>query len=160
MCLTGYDYLDIAVITTERPDLLTLCPFPPLTGEFRLNIPGETFLPGWKITAQINVVSPPPYSVTEENNLVAHLDLHKTGTLLFVRKRQPGDRFQPLGMNVPKKLYRFMIDAKIPASWRDHIPVVFSPEHIVWVVGLRIDDRAKVTAETREILRLEFARWP
>jgi tRNA(Ile)-lysidine synthase len=86
--------------------------------------------------------------------------LHKTGTLLFVRKRQPGDRFQPLGMNVPKKLYRFMIDAKIPASWRDHIPVVFSPEHIVWVVGLRIDDRAKVTAETREILRLEFARWP
>ncbi len=60
----------------------------------------------------------------------------------LVRGR-PGDRFQPLGMSMPKKLYEFMVDAKIPRSWRNHIPIVCSPRQIIWVVGWRIDDRVK-----------------
>ena len=88
----------------------------------------------------------------------ADFDLHKTGIELFVRQRRPGDRFQPLGMNMPKKLHEFMVDAKIPRSWRGHIPIVCSPQQIVWVVGWRIDDRVKVTEASKEILRLEFIR--
>jgi len=88
----------------------------------------------------------------------ADFDFHKTGTELFVRKRQPGDRFQPLGMNMPKKLNEFMVDAKIPLPWREHIPIVHSSQHIVWVVGWRIDDRVKVTEDSEEILRLEFIK--
>jgi tRNA(Ile)-lysidine synthase len=90
----------------------------------------------------------------------ADFDLHKTGTELFVRRRRPGDRFQPLGMNIPKKLQEFMVDAKIPRSWRGHIPVVCSPQQIIWVVGWRIDDRVKITEASKEILRLEFIRSP
>jgi tRNA(Ile)-lysidine synthase len=77
---------------------------------------------------------------------------------LFVRQRRPGDRFQPLGMNMPKKLYEFMIDAKIPRSWRGRIPIVCSPQQIIWVVGWRIDDRVKTTEASKEILRLEFIK--
>jgi tRNA(Ile)-lysidine synthase len=88
----------------------------------------------------------------------ADFDLHKTGTELFVRQRRPGDKFQPLGMNMPKKLYEFMVDAKIPRSWRGHIPIVYSPQQIIWVVGWRIDDRVKVTEASKEILRLEFIK--
>jgi tRNA(Ile)-lysidine synthetase-like protein len=88
----------------------------------------------------------------------ADFDLHKTGTELFVRQRRPGDRFQPLGMNMPKKLYEFMVDAKIPRSWRGHIPIVCSPQQIIWVVGWRIDDRVKVTEASKEALRLEFIK--
>ncbi len=51
-----------------------------------------------------------------------------------------------------------MIDAKIPQSWRQHIPIVSSPNHIVWVVGYRIDDRVKVTPDTKRVLCLEFQR--
>ncbi|MDH5365032.1 MAG: tRNA lysidine(34) synthetase TilS, partial [Dehalococcoidia bacterium] len=90
----------------------------------------------------------------------ADFDLHKTGIELFVRQRRPGDRFQPLGMNIPKKLQEFMVDAKIPRSWRGHIPIVCSPQQIIWVVGWRIDDRVKVTEASKEILHLEFIRSP
>ncbi len=90
--------------------------------------------------------------------LSAHLDLHRTGTELFVRRCQQGDRFQPLGMDMTKELKHFMVDARIPLSWRDYIPLVCSTEQILWVVGWRIDDRVKVTESTRTIIRLEFYR--
>jgi tRNA(Ile)-lysidine synthase len=88
----------------------------------------------------------------------ADFDLHKTGVELFVRQRRPGDRFQPLGMSMSKKLYEFMVDAKIPRSWRDHIPLVCSSQQIIWIAGWRIDDRVKVTEASKEILRLEFIK--
>ena len=149
------------------------CPFPPfpviLSGAknlIPLKIPGETILPGWKVTASIVYEQMTPLSSQAQENvgeglvpsLVAEFDLHQTGTELFVRHRQSGDRFQPLGMDMPKKIQRFMVDAKIPLRWREHIPIVCSPQQIIWVVGWRIDDRVKVTEATREILRLEFIR--
>jgi tRNA(Ile)-lysidine synthase len=57
-----------------------------------------------------------------------------------------------------KKLQDFMVDAKIPRMWRSHIPIVCSPQQIIWVVGWRIDDRVKVTEDSRAIVRLEFVR--
>jgi tRNA(Ile)-lysidine synthase len=96
--------------------------------------------------------------VKSGSNLIADFDLHETGAELFIRQRQSGDRFQPLGMNMPKKLQEFMVDAKIPLPWRDSIPIVCSRQQIIWVVGWRIDDRVKVTEATKEILRLEFRK--
>jgi len=96
--------------------------------------------------------------VKSQSNLAAELDLSKVGTKLFIRKHQSGDRFQPLGMDMPKKLQDFMVDAKIPLSWRGHIPIVCSSQQIVWVVGWRIDDKAKVTEATEAILHIEFQR--
>jgi len=61
-------------------------------------------------------------------------------------------------MSQPKKLGEFMIDAKIPHAWRQRIPLVCSPQHILWVVGWRIDDRVKVIDSTRQILCLKFER--
>jgi tRNA(Ile)-lysidine synthase len=143
------------------------CPFPPLSGEFTLKVPGKTVLPGWQVI--VSVVQEPvtPRSLagalstsegTRKSNLVADFDFHKTGTELFVHKRRLGDRFQPLGMSMPKKLNEFMVNAKIPRSWRSHIPIVYSPQQIIWIVGWRIDDRVKVTKASKEILRLEFIR--
>ena len=146
---------------------------PLLQGRFPLNIPGETVLPGWRVIANI---SPVVASLSlaslrglsrakrgnstkqSQSSLMAEFDLQPAGIELFVRQRQPGDSFQPLGMDRPKKLQRFMVDAKIPLSWRDRMSLVCSPRQILWVVGWRIDDRVKVTGTTREILHLEFIR--
>jgi tRNA(Ile)-lysidine synthase len=84
--------------------------------------------------------------------------LDKIGKKLVVRRRRPGDRFQPLGMNQTKKLQDFMVDAKIPRAWRDRVPLVSSSKQILWVVGWRMDDRVKVTKNTKNILRLQFER--
>ena len=93
-----------------------------------------------------------------DNFFTAYFDLDKVGNKLTVRHRQPGDRFQPLGMSQPKKLNEFMIDSKIPHAWRQRIPIVCSPQHLLWVVGWRIDERVKVTEDTKQVLRLEFKR--
>ncbi len=165
ICQGGYDELVIA--STAKQSQLPPCPFPPLPGEFPLKVPGKTVFPGWKVTASIVGERVDSLSLrgvlstsegTCQSNLVADFDLHKTGTELSVRQRRPGDKFQPLGMNIPKKLPEFMVDAKIPRSWRGHIPIVCSPQQIIWVVGWHIDDRVKVTEASKEILRLEFIK--
>ena len=156
-------------------DLAALCPFPCLETEFTLKIPGETYLPGWHLGATIinperesgrgesPLINLPP-SLSGEGDkgdglpesLIAYFDLDRASDRLVVRSRQPGDSFQPLGMAQPKKLGEFMIDAKIPQSWRQRIPVVCSPAQILWVVGWRIDDRVKVTEDTKQVLCLKF----
>jgi len=165
ICQGGYDQIVFA--STAKQSQLPPCPFPPLPGEVPLKVPGKTVFPGWKVTASIvreRTDSPSSWDApsinekTYRGNLVADFDLHKTGTKLFVRQRRPGDRFQPLGMSMPKKLYEFMVDAKIPHSWRGHIPIVCSPQQIIWVAGWRIDDRVKTTEASKEIIRLEFIK--
>jgi len=164
-------------------DLAALSPFPVLREEFLLNIPGETLLPGWHIEATIidreraaekiikgklegalapsKIITPLPLIKGMgliKNDFTAYFDLGKTGDKLLVRPRQRGDRFQPLGMSQPKKVNEFMIDAKIPHAWRQQVPVVCSPNQILWVVGWRIDERVKVTDATKQILCLKFER--
>lgn len=141
---------DRYLLTTEPA---ALSPFPVLEGEYRLNIPGQTRLPGWLVSAAF--VDTPP--VAEKNKLVAYIDLEKTGKLLLVRPRRRGDRFMPAGLGHEKKLGVFMIDARIPQAWRDRVPVVCSPQQIVWLAGYRLDERARITPDTKKVLRLEFS---
>jgi tRNA(Ile)-lysidine synthase len=131
-----------------------LSPFPPLSGDFPLSIPGETPVGDWTVVADFVSRA----QVKPDDGFTAFLNFAKTGRKLSVRTYRPGDRFQPLGMDRPKKLARFMMDSRIPHAWRDRVPVVFSPEQIVWVAGYRIDDRVKVTGGTERILRLVFRR--
>jgi tRNA(Ile)-lysidine synthase len=172
ICQGGYDEIVIAsppslTVSEASQSEFPPCPFPPLPDEVPLEVPGKTVFPGWKVTASIvrertdSVSSWDALSTSKgiyQGNLVADFDLHKTGPKLFIRQRRPGDRFQPLGLSMPKKLYEFMIDAKIPSSWRGNIPIVYSPRQIIWVVGWRTDDRVKVTKGSKEILRLEFVK--
>jgi len=137
------------------PDPAALSPFPILGAEFPLKLPGETQLTGWRIEAAIIARQA---MKDDASDYKAYFDLNKTGDKLVVRSRQPGDRFQPLGMSQPKKLGEFMIDTKIPHAWRQRIPIVCSPKQILWVVGWRIDDRVKVAENTKQILCLEFER--
>jgi tRNA(Ile)-lysidine synthase len=131
----------------------SICPLPPLKGVSNIDIPGETDLPGWRVRADII-----QEVVGDADGLAASFDLDKVGKELTVRRRRPGDRFQPLGMSQTKKLQDFMVDSRIPRSWRDRVPLICSSKQILWVVGWRIDDRVKVTENTKEILRLQFER--
>ncbi|MBW1981551.1 MAG: tRNA lysidine(34) synthetase TilS [Deltaproteobacteria bacterium] len=85
------------------------------------------------------------------------LDRDRLSFPLLLRSVQPGDRFRPLGMQGSKKLQDLFIDLKVPRYQRCRIPVLCSQEHIIWVVGLRIDERVKVTSATRRILLAKYA---
>ncbi len=123
----------------------------------KLNVPGTTKLPGGReIRAEIIAVEADTLErfragKTPDEEL---LDADKVGKRLYIRNRMEGDRFWPLGVGGEKKLKDFLIDSKTPRWERDDIPIVTSDTHPVWVVGLRIDERAKITPETRRALKL------
>jgi tRNA(Ile)-lysidine synthase len=79
---------------------------------------------------------------------------------LTVRNWEEGDWFVPLGMTEKKKLSDFFIDLKVPLYEKHAIPILFSGDAIVWVCGRRLDERFKVSAETRRILKLEYTPRP
>lgn len=74
---------------------------------------------------------------------------------LKVRKWELGDRFMPLGMKNFKKISDFLIDLKVPLLLKRNIKVLCSGDDIVWVIGLRIDDRYKLTPLTKSALYIK-----
>ena len=126
-----------------------------LHGEHRLTVPGESGVEGWVVKASI--LDREQYH-GEAKGLKAALDLDRVGEDLMVRSRRPGDRFQPMGMEHDKKLQDFLVDSKVSRRLRDGIPLVCAQGRIIWVVGWRIDDRAKVTESTSRVLFLEFEK--
>jgi tRNA(Ile)-lysidine synthase len=88
-----------------------------------------------------------------------YVDASLIHTPLRLRTRQPGDRFQPLGMGGHSlKVSDFMINIKVDSALRDHWPLVVCGEEIVWLAGLRLDERFKVTPETKTAMRLSFVK--
>ena len=78
---------------------------------------------------------------------------------LWLRSRQPGDRFQPLGMHGRTvKLGDFLTNQKVPRPVRDRLPLLVTEQEIVWVCGQRLDDRASLRASSESVLVLEFLR--
>jgi tRNA(Ile)-lysidine synthase len=93
----------------------------------------------------------------ETGKWVGWFDAEKISGNLVLRTRRAGERFAPKGMGGKhKSLHEFMIDEKIPRHLREFIPILADEEKILWVVGYRADERARVTAETQNILRVEF----
>jgi tRNA(Ile)-lysidine synthase len=86
----------------------------------------------------------------------AHFDLARITLPLTVRQALPGDRFTPLGVCGSQKLKKFFIDHRIPRHARVMAPVLTDRERIIWLVGQRIDDHVRVTADTSQVLCVEF----
>ena len=87
----------------------------------------------------------------------AYLDGDKVDYPLIARNFRPGDRFVPLGLDGHKKIKDFFIDLKIPSEMRAKIPILLSRDTPVWICGLRIDDRFKVTSETKRVLKVTIS---
>jgi tRNA(Ile)-lysidine synthase len=92
--------------------------------------------------------------VIDRHASVACLDKSKLKFPLSVRQWQEGDKFQPLGMTGMKKISDFLNDKKFPLNLKAMVWVLCSANQIVWVIGHRIDERYKVTANTKEVYQI------
>lgn len=89
-------------------------------------------------------------------NEIVHLDADKLSFPLTIRKWEKGDFFYPLGMQKRKKVSDFLIDEKINLFNKEKIYVMLHNDQILWVIGHRIDNRFKISAETKNIVEFRL----
>lgn len=88
---------------------------------------------------------------------IARFDADRFTPRLEVRSWQTGDVFHPQGMaGRRKKLQDYFTDIKLPRERRAEVPLLVSPEGILWIVGHRADQRFRVTPSTRHIVMAEI----
>jgi tRNA(Ile)-lysidine synthase len=90
--------------------------------------------------------------IKNNDPLNAQLDKDKLKFPLVIRSWQSGDFFYPLGMKHKKKLSDFLIDCKVSMADKNHILVMETEGKIVWLIGHRIDDRFKITPDTKTVI--------
>lgn len=116
-------------------------------GEKELTIPGITEAFNMRFES---------YILQDKNELeyrddVAYFDLDDIAPPIIIRNRRAGDILSPFGGDT-KKLKDFFIDGKIPREQRDNIPIVVDKNDILWVVGYRRSNKAKIKKTTKNIL--------
>jgi tRNA(Ile)-lysidine synthase len=83
----------------------------------------------------------------------AEFDYDKIAQPIEIRTRRAGDRFCPFGMGgKSKKLQDYFVDKKVPRRERDIVPILASKADVIWVIGMRTDERFLPKAETKRVL--------
>mgnify|MGYP006280630419 CR=1 FL=1 len=127
--ITGRYNDERKIFTLHSLDDLRSCP---LT-ESALIIPAEEF----------HILKDPDYACLDADLVMFPLTL---------RLWEDGDYFHPLGMDGKKKISDLLIDLKIPVPEKKDVFVLETGGRIAWVLGIRTDNRFKVTDSTREVL--------
>ena len=81
------------------------------------------------------------------------------GGSLWVSGPEAGDTMQPLGMHgQSKKISDLLGEAGVPVESRSMMPIVRTNirGHVVWVAGIRPDERVKCTQGTKQLLELNI----
>ncbi|XID91807.1 tRNA lysidine(34) synthetase TilS [Paenibacillaceae bacterium WGS1546] len=95
---------------------------------------------------------------TRNSRTEAAFDADRLRYPLLVRSRKPGDNMQPYGLNGTKKVQDMFVDAKVPRSRRDRIPLLVDGEgRVLWIPGMRRSSHAPVDTDTRTTLRIAYA---
>lgn len=92
----------------------------------------------------------------------AYLDADKIDFPVLIRYLENADYFYPFGLGKAqnpnktgkKKLSKFFKDENISLAERERVPLIFSKDRLLWVVGYRIDDRFKITEKTKRVVQL------
>jgi len=140
--------------TYERLVFQSSGPGKPAPFEYKIPKPGLFPIEKVGRTLTLEEVTVPKTLRGKAVRWTAYVDAEKLRYPLSVRNFRPGDRFVPLGMEGHKKIKDFFVDLKVPAEERHATPIVFSQRTPVWICGYRMDDRFKITLETKRVLKM------
>ena len=122
--------------------------------EYTMKIPGSINVRERNLTIRLQTTNKAYIDLRNEKKV--YLNLDKLNPPLILRNRRDGDWFQPLGMKGRKKIKKFFIDRKIPRSTRDEIMLIADQISVVWIERMHLNDRVKITKETKNVLELEI----
>ena len=91
----------------------------------------------------------------EVSKLSIFVDEEKLSFPLQIRNWNEGDIFLPFGMNGnSKKVSKFFKDEKLSVLEKQKIWILTSDKQIVWIIGMRQDERFKIEKSTKNILQI------
>ncbi len=122
---------------------------------YKVTLPGSVNIAESGKTIIFDFVEPPVQIKSNRRDIV-FMDYDKIILPLVIRTGKPGDRIQPLGMKGTKKIKSYFIDEKVPLNFRKDIPLLLDQEFVLWVAGMRMSERVKITEKTRMILKVEI----
>ena len=153
---SGEISLPDGIVMAKGYDLFLITRRSELKREFSYTVlsPGKWSFPGFECEVEIADVES-----LSSDNFIGMFDVDSVELPITVRNFHPGDRFIPLGMKTPKKVKRFFIDEKIPRFLRSRIPIFFIRGEIMWIGGMRIDERFKLKGKKAVRISLVRPRW-
>ncbi|MBE3564246.1 MAG: tRNA lysidine(34) synthetase TilS [Thermogemmatispora sp.] len=139
-----------------------------------LPVPGEGQVPGTPWRARATLLAPDVEQAALEalaredwealwhllprTRYVVYIDGEAAGPLLQVRTRRAGDRIQPLGMQQSRKVQDVLVDAHVPRSERDTLPLFFAGSRCIWIAGHCLAESVRLSRTTRRIVQLSISR--
>jgi len=93
--------------------------------------------------------------ISDISNTTIFVDAKKINFPLLLRKWQEGDVFYPLGMQgKTKKVSKLFKDEKLSLIAKENTWLLCSDNKIVWIIGIRQDERFKIQTTTKTILQI------
>ncbi|MEP7285959.1 MAG: tRNA lysidine(34) synthetase TilS [Chloroflexota bacterium] len=150
------------------------CPFMAVGTTLAVDATGIYTLPGsvWQLhVEQLSSASLPPTQVQDSDPLSVILAMPSIIAIhgpLQLRTRQYGDRFKPHGLHgQTQKLSDTLINLKVPARWRNGLPLLVINNEIAWFVAptpggvrSRVSESFALQADEQRILwRFAFLRY-
>ena len=155
---TSWQLSDTLRLTTDEA-ALTLHTKPPDLEPYEYPVELETpiLIPQAGAWLEARLLDAPPPTLHAAPDC-ACIDADAVQGQLTVRNGRRGDRFQPLGMPVPKKLSDIFVDRKMPRVERWRLPLLCDAAGILWVPGYTIAARARITPHTTRALHITLRR--
>lgn len=122
--------------------------------DFFIHMPGHHSIGNYILT--IDEI-PAEEFLQDKDPMTAYMNSEVVSWPLHIRSIHPGDHFQPFGMKGrSKKIQDLLVDLKLEMFEKERQLLLVNHEHILWVVGLRLDERAKVSSGTKQIYKVKI----
>lgn len=117
----------------------------PADFSYTLEVPGELARPELPWSLRLSRRPVEPWMLRGDARRAALALPLEPGDRVTVRNRRPGDRVLPLGAAGSRRLKEVLIDRHVPEAVRGRIPLLCFGEQVVWVPGVTIDHRFRIT---------------
>jgi tRNA(Ile)-lysidine synthase len=124
---------------------------------YMLKVPGRVAVP--EASAWLEAVPKREAGAATPSGIEIDVDAAPLADGVSVRNWRPGDLIRPVGLGGRKKLQDVFVDAKVPRPERHRLPLlVDARDRVLWVPGLVLDERLRVTSGTKAVVVLRLTR--
>jgi tRNA(Ile)-lysidine synthase len=110
-----------------------------------------------KINIPLNLSFCKVADISIDSNTTIFVDADKLQFPLVLRHWNEGDLFQPFGMGgQSKKVSKLFKDEKLSLIEKENVWLLCSNNQMVWVIGMRQDERFRIENTTKNILKIQL----